>query len=181
MVHATGHHPFEGIMSFRDKSKLSTAQHVKNRTSNKTNNQKCKIQSDFPFPILLLFCQTGRQKTAKKATCLSDSYLFPRLDLVQGGFWEANPPPLSFQRISVRVLQSTTILHENRREFFRGVFLSCLLFLFSWEKRNPNEPELLPLEGLRDDSGLVLLPLQGGLAGDTWVPQCDGGRYPGEK
>lgn len=90
-------------------------------------------------------------------------------------------PPLSFQRISVRVLQSTTILHENRREFFRGVFLSCLLFLFSWEKRNPNEPELLPLEGLRDDSGLVLLPLQGGLAGDTWVPQCDGGRYPGEK
>lgn len=135
MVHATGHHPFEGIMSFRDKSKLSTAQHVKNRTSNKTNNQKCKIQSDFPFPILLLFCQTGRQKTAKKATCLSDSYLFPRLDLVQGGFWEANPP-LEF---STNISKSLAVNHYSSWKpswVFQGSFFELLVvFIFVGKKK----------------------------------------------
>ena len=200
MVHATGHHPFEGIMSFRDKSKLGTAQSVKNRTS----PTKSTIKTVRLKTIFLFFVAKLEGTYWKKSRW---SFRFPSLRKSSPTirrFWIWIPPQTWFRDVPL----SKTPANSKKKPYTPGVFNQQMSpnkkekysksssqplffmktvvsfsgenielrvrgdawFFFFVGKKTPEKTGLLPLEGLRDDSGLVLLPLQGGLAGDTWVP-----------
>ena len=113
------------------------------------------------FPVLgLFFYQTGRHVS-----------VFPIPILSPPEFSTNVPPDKKGKAISKRkvqeVLQSThDFFHENSGEF-SGEYR--VAWRFSSLGNVTQMAVLLPLEGFfRDDSGLVLLPLQGGLAGDTY-------------
>ena len=159
IIHATGHHPFEGIMSFRDKSKLGTAQSVKNRTSpTKSTIKTFKTQNNLP----VFCCQTWKAPIEKKAAGLSDSrpfakappqsVVFGSLPRLGSGMCHCRKPqqigrkkqnhPRSFQstnvptkRENIENIAGLPVSHYfswKQSWVFRGS-IELLVFFFSWE------------------------------------------------
>lgn len=134
-----------------------------NMSKNWTSPTKSTIKTVRLKTIFQCFVAKLEGTYWKKAAGLSDShpsFLDPSPDLVQGCAIVKNPskleekaftPPRVFnQRMSPnkkgknrKYSISLPVNHYfSWKQFwvFRGSFLSCLFF-FSWEKRNPNEPD----------------------------------------